>query len=146
ILEQHTPPSAAWLLVIEQFEELFALGEAPQEQFDVLLSSAITNPASPLRLLTTLRSDYMHRLEQTPELARILNGKGSRYYLHPMREEALAQVIRGMAARAGLRLSKDLPERMVRDAAGADGRLPLLGHALRSLWSARSGAELTHED
>jgi eukaryotic-like serine/threonine-protein kinase len=144
ILEQHTPPSAALLLVIEQLEELFALGGVHREQFDALLSRAMTSPASPLRLLTTLRSDYMHRLEQTPEMARLLNGKAARYHLHPMREEALAQVIRGMAARAGLRLSEDLAERMVRDAAGAEGRLPLLGHTLRSLWSARSGVELTH--
>lgn len=145
MLERHHPPSTTLLLVIEQFEELFALGGAHLEQFDALISRPLTKPASPLRLLTTMRSDYIHRFAQTPELARILNSKASRYHLHPMREEALAQVILGMASRAGLRLSKDLADRMVRDAAGTDGRLPLLGHALRSLWSIRSGAEYTHE-
>lgn len=145
IVEEHHPRSATLLLVIEQLEELFALGGARLRQIDALLSRALATPASPLRLLTTLRSDYIHRLQQTPELARILNSAASRYHLHPMREEALAQVTLGMASRAGLRLSRDLAERMVRDAASADGRLPLLGHTLRSLWSARSGSELTHE-
>ncbi|MDI3290998.1 serine/threonine-protein kinase [Polyangium sp. 15x6] len=144
MIERHQPPSTTLLLVIEQFEELFALGGAHLEQFDALLSRPLTK-ASPLRLLTTMRSDYIHRIAQTPELARILNSKAARYHLHPMREDALAQVILGMASRAGLQLSKDLADRMVRDAAGTDGRLPLLGHALRSLWSTRSGAAFTHE-
>jgi eukaryotic-like serine/threonine-protein kinase len=107
--------------LLRELEELFALGGAHLRQFDALLSRSLSGGRSPLRLLTTLRSDYIHRLEQTPGLARLLNGKASRYHLRPMGEEALAQVIRGMAVRAGLRLSEDLPERMVRDAAGTEG-------------------------
>jgi len=62
-----------------------------------------------------------------------------------MDETALAEVIDGMAGRAGLRLSEGLPRKMVQDASGTDCRLPLLGHTLRSLWSYRSGGVITHE-
>lgn len=145
LLKRHDDADTPTLLVIEQFEEFFTLAGAHLHTFDSLLAKAMTNAASPLRLLTTLRSDYVHRLEQTPELARLLNGKASRYYLRPMGEEALSEVVRGMAALAGLRLADGLAARMVRDATGTDSRLPLLGHTLRSLWLARSGPTLTHE-
>ncbi|XXX77652.1 protein kinase [Sorangium sp. So ce134] len=139
------PAGAKLLLVVEQLEELFALGGVHLHQFDTLLSTCLAGEQSPLWLLTTLRSDYFHRLEQTPGLARLLNNRATRYHLRPMAEEALEQVILGMADRAGLQLSEGLPERMVRDAAGTDDRLPLLGHTLRSLWSSRAAAALTHE-
>ncbi|WP_437683933.1 nSTAND1 domain-containing NTPase [Sorangium sp. So ce131] len=145
LVSRCVPAGARLLLVVEQFEELFALGGAHLHQVDALLSACLTGETAPLRLLTTLRSDYFHRLEQTPGLARLLNNKASRYHLRPMAEEALEQVILGMADRAGLQLSEGLPERMVRDAAGTDDRLPLLGHTLRSLWSSRAAAALTHE-
>lgn len=145
LVERHVPRSTPLLLVIEQLEELFALGGAHVAPFDALLSDALSEPAAPLRLLTTLRSDYIHRMEQAPGMARLLNGKAARYHLHPMREEGLAQVVLGMASRAGMPLSRELAERMVRDAASAEGRLPLLGHALRSLWSARAGSEPAEE-
>ncbi|WP_437953755.1 protein kinase [Sorangium sp. So ce296] len=145
LLSRCVPDGAKLLLVVEQLEELFALGGVHLRHVDALLSTCLSSERSPLRLLATLRSDYLHRLEQTPGLARLLNSKAFRYYLRPMDEDALAQVIRGMAARAGLRLSEGLPARMVRDAAGTDSRLPLLGHTLRSLWSSRAAAALTHD-
>jgi eukaryotic-like serine/threonine-protein kinase len=145
LLSRCLPAGATLLLVVEQLEELFALGGVPLHHVDALLSKCLSGERSPLRLLTTLRSDYLHRLAQTPGLARLLNSRASRYHLQPMGEEALEQVILGMADRAGLRLSEGLPARLVRDAAGADGRLPLLGHTLRSLWSSRAAAALTHE-
>ncbi|WP_434045155.1 MULTISPECIES: nSTAND1 domain-containing NTPase [Sorangium] len=145
ILSRCVPEGTTLLLVMEQLEELFALGGVHLRHVDALLARCLSDERSPLRLLTTLRSDYLHRLGQAPGLARLLNTRASRYHLGPMDEEALALVIRGMAARAGLRLSEDLPQRMVRDAAGTDGRLPLLGHTLRSLWSSRAAAALTHE-
>ncbi|XXT20424.1 serine/threonine-protein kinase [Sorangium sp. So ce429] len=145
LVSRCVPAGATLLLVVEQFEELFALGGVHLHQFDALLSACLDREQSSLRLLTTLRSDYFHRLEQAPGLARLLNNKAFRYHLRPMGEKALEQVILGMADLAGLQLSEGLPERIVRDAAGTDDRLPLLGHVLRSLWSSRAAAALTHE-
>jgi serine/threonine protein kinase/tetratricopeptide (TPR) repeat protein len=144
LVTAHSPPGCCLLLVIEQMEELFTLGASDCPRLDELVATALAAPECPLRLLTTLRSDFIHRLEQLPRLARQLN-HAARYHLRAMEEESLTQVIQGMAQRAGLRLSEGLPERMVHDASSEGSRLPLLGHALRSLWMMRSGALLTHE-
>jgi len=132
------------LLVVDQFEELFALGAIHIATFERLLRHAFKNPESPLRLLTTIRSDYLHRFDLALDLAKLLDTFAVRYDLRPMDEEALSEVIGKMAGRAGLRLTDGLPRRMVEDATGNDYRLPLLGHTLRSLWSSRVTEEITH--
>jgi tetratricopeptide (TPR) repeat protein len=140
----HTPPGCCVLLVIEQMEELFTVGSAEVQATAALLSSALAAPDGALRLLTTLRSDFLHRVELAPRLKAMLD-EAARYHLRTMNEDALLQVVRGMAKRAGLRLSEGLPERMVRDAASEGSRLPLLSHALRGLWTRSRGVTLTHE-
>ncbi len=144
LVRAHTPPGGSFLLIIEQMEELLTLGTTDCRRLDELVSRALTALDSPMRLLSTLRSDFLHRLEQMPHLSRQLN-EAARYHLRPMEEAALTQVIVGMAQRAGLRLSEGLPSRMVRDSRSEGGRLPLLGDALHGLWSQRSGVLLTHE-
>lgn len=145
-LKEHTGITTKILLVIDQFEELFALGSAHIKTFAQLLTCTLQNPDSPLRLLTTIRSDYLHRFDLTLDLAKLLDTFAVRYDLRPMDEKALAEVIETMASRAGLRLTDGLTKRMVQDASGNDYRLPLVGHALRSLWALRETGEITHAD
>ncbi|WP_239014177.1 serine/threonine-protein kinase [Archangium violaceum] len=144
LVTEHMPPGCCLLLVLEQMEELFTIGAADCPRLDELVATALAATGSPLRLLTTLRSDFIHCLERMPLLARQLN-EATRHHLSPMDQEALTQVIQGMARRAGLRLSEGLPARMVQDVRNEGSQLPLLGHALRGLWSLRSGSLLTHE-
>ncbi len=139
-----TPEGELLLMLIDPMEELFTLGLAESHRLDALLSSALAAPECPLRLLTSLRSDFLHRMEHLPSLARQLPG-AARYPLLPMGEEALAQVVQGMARLSGLRLGAGLASRMVHDARGEGSRLPLLGHALRELWALSGGAPLTLE-
>ena len=140
-----TPQDCLLLLVLEPMEELFTLGAAESRLVDALFAAALAAPDCPLRLLTSLRSDFLHRLEQLPALARQLHA-AARFPLLPMDDAALAQVVQGMARGAGLRLSGGLADQMVMDARSEGGQLPLLGHALRGLWSQSAGALLTHAD
>ncbi len=140
----HTPRDCRLLLVLEPMEELFTLGSADLMTVDALLSTALAAPETPLRLFTSLRSDFIHRLEQMPSLPHHLHA-AARFPLLPMGDEALGEVVQGMASRARLRLSEGLAERMVRDVRSAGGRLPLLGHTLQSMWMLSGGAPLTHE-
>ncbi|WP_434346904.1 protein kinase domain-containing protein [Myxococcus virescens] len=140
----HTPKACRLLLVLEPMEELFTLGSAELAAVDALLSTALAAPETPLRLFTSLRSDFIHRLEQMPSLPHHLHA-AARLPLLPMGDEALSQVVLGMASRARLRLSEGLAERMVRDVRSEGGRLPLLGHTLQSMWMLSGGAPLTHE-
>ncbi len=140
-----TPQEFLLLLIIDPMEELFTLGSAECQRLDALLSTALVSPECPLRLLTSLRSDFLHRMEQLPTVARQLPG-AARYPLLPMDEAALEQVIQGMAWHAGLRLGPGLAQQMVRDARGEGSRLALLGHALRELWTLSGGTLLALED
>ena len=139
----HTPEGCRLLLVIEPLEELFTLGADECLALDALLSAALEDSGSPVRLLTSVRADFLHRIEQVPSLARHLP-RAARFPLLPMEPAALTQVVQGMALQAGLRLSEGLAQRMVQDARSEAGRLPLLGHALRGLWALSDGAPLTH--
>jgi len=140
----HTPPTDLLLLTVEPLEELFTLGNTDAPIFDALISHALGDPDTRLRLLTCVRSDFLHRLDQLPGLSRGLN-QAARYHLHPVDENALAQVITGMAHQARLKLSEGLADRMVKDARHDTSRLPLLSHTLRSLWSLSNGTSLSHE-
>ncbi|WP_255217517.1 serine/threonine-protein kinase [Myxococcus sp. AM010] len=140
----HTPSDCRLLLVLEPMEELFTLSSAELAAMDALLAAALAAPETPLRLFTSLRSDFIHRLEQMPSLPHHLHA-AARFPLLPMGDEALSQVVQGMAGRARLRLSEGLAERMVQDVRSQGGRLPLLGHTLQRMWMLSGGAPLTHQ-
>ncbi|HRI65293.1 MAG TPA: serine/threonine-protein kinase [Polyangium sp.] len=144
-LKEHHTLKTNVLLVLDPFEELFALGGAGVSHFGLLLSNALDNPESPLRLLTTIRNDYVHRLDGVAELATSRERHVWRYVLPPMDEASLVEVVEGMASLGGLQFENGLAEKMVHDATGNDYRLPLLGHTLRSLWPLRARGEITHE-
>jgi len=144
LLGSQPPAGSRLLLVVDQLEEYLASGAAGMAQLDGQLFAALTARDCPLSLLTTLRSDFVHRLEQMPLLTRGLD-QAVRYHLRAMDEAAMAEVVEAMARRAGLRLEEGLPERMARDTRNERSRLPLLGHTLRKLWSMRGTAPLTHE-
>jgi tetratricopeptide (TPR) repeat protein/tRNA A-37 threonylcarbamoyl transferase component Bud32 len=138
----HVPEGCLLLLVVEPLEELFTLGASECLMVDALIATALVAPDSALRLLTSLRSDFLHRVEQLPSLARQFPG-AARYTLPPMDGAALEQVIQGMAWHSGLQLGEGLAARIVDDARRESARLPLLGHALRELWALSRGALLT---
>ncbi|WP_395847658.1 protein kinase [Cystobacter fuscus] len=143
-LEEQTPPGCLVLVVIDPLEDFFTLDEAERQWLDERLSTALAVPDGRLRLLTTLRVEFSDRLEQLPRLSRQLND-ARRYSLRPMEGEALVRVIEEMAWRAGLRLSKGLPEQMVRETASEGNPLPLLAHTLQELRALQGSEVLTHE-
>lgn len=141
-LMAHTPADCRVLLVIEPLEEVFTLSASERGVLDALVATALAGRDSPLRLFTSVRSDFLHRIEQLPALSRQLHA-ASRFPLLPMEEPSLERVVKGVARNVGLRLEPGLASRMVQDARDEGGRLPLLGHALRGLWALNDGALLT---
>lgn len=142
--EFHTAETTV-LVVLDQFEELFVSGGASVSHFEQLLAKALDNTNCPLRVSTTIRSDYLHRLEGTSELKKLLARHAWRYDLLPIDEAALFEIVGGMANLGGLRLENGLAQKIVHDATGNDYRLPLLGHTLHNLWTLRRTGEITHE-
>jgi transcriptional regulator with XRE-family HTH domain len=67
-------PEARVLLLIDQFEELFAHGteEAERQQFVDLLVTAVTEPRGPTLAILTMRADFYHQAMRYPELWRLV--------------------------------------------------------------------------
>ena len=109
----------------------------------LIVAAALTATQSPVRMLSTMRRDFLHRLDQAPKLA-ALHDYASRYPLLPMDEAKLTQVVQGMVQRVGLNLSEGLAERIVRDAASA---VPQTGdgNGLAAIQSKRAGILAVHE-
>ncbi len=152
------------LLVVDQFEEIFARASDPEERrrFIRLLcgpgqeSETTARLRSP-RVVIGVRADhYGSCLTEAPLAQALARGQIS---LTPMSNESLRTAIEEPARRAGLILEPGLVQRLLhdlreRDTAGRghgavspetapDTALPFLAHALRETWLARDGAVLT---
>lgn len=148
LLRKYTPAGHGFLLVVDPLEEAFMLAESDRSaarRFDGLLANALREKDGPLYLVTTLRSDCAARFSELPELEYLLNGKAARYHLKMMSASGLLSAIEGPASLTGIRCAPQLPERLVNEALSTDDGLPLLAHALRLLWTVRTGSILAHE-
>jgi len=126
------------LLFVDQFEELYTLVEDASERaaFAACLLGAADDAASPVRVVLSLRTDFLDRAEQTAELMDaamrgllFLPSLGSRQL-----EEALLQP----AQLAGHEFeSSEVVSRIVADLEEASCPLPLLQFAAAKLWSDR---------
>ncbi len=139
-------PRATLLLPIDQLEELLApksqvktshvenqSGEnsAPEcARFLAFLRTALETPHSPLRVLATLRSDFLGSFQGHHELREL---SFESLTVGPMSVDGYAQIIEGPAQLAGIELETGLVQAMVDDTETEDA-LPLLAFALRELW------------
>ncbi len=131
------------LLVVDQFEEVFTLCQDAEERASFLtaLVTATTDPESRTRVVLGIRTDFYthcarhHELVEAMQDAQILVG--------PMGTEELRQAISRPAIDAGYRVENALVSRLVADATGQAGVLPLLSHALLETWRRRHGNMLT---
>jgi WD40 repeat protein len=127
--------AASVLLVIDQCEELVTrAGVRDRRAFLDLLRDALS-PDSPLRVVVTLRSEFLDGTPQRAELADLVDDP---LLVQPLDRARLAEVIARPARRAGLELEPGLVERMAGDTATGDG-LPLLAYVLRELATGHRG-------
>ncbi|MEM7582466.1 MAG: TIR domain-containing protein [Acidobacteriota bacterium] len=126
-------PRAAVLLPIDQLEELLVLAPETAEEssrFLAFLREAAAVHDSPLRILATLRSDFLGDFQGHAELRELTFESVN---VGPMSVNGYARVIEGPAELAGIELESGLVQAMVDDTETEDA-LPLLAFALRELW------------
>ena len=144
-LERVLAARPAWLLILDQMEELFAREAEPyRDDFIAFLLRAVEDPR--LRLVATIRSDFLHYLNDHPELREVLNREPP-YFVGPPGRDALARLIEGPLRAVSLACDPALSDRLVRDAQGQSGGLALLGAALEDLYAvgaATGGLTLAH--
>lgn len=141
------------VLVIDQFEELFT--HAPESRgadvksrdqvakFVEMLAVMADSRQERLRILVTLRADFLDRCLNLPRLVQLMQDR--QLLLGPLAPEALRDVIVKPATRAGAYFEKGLVARVLTEVEDQEGSLPLLQHALKELWGRRSGRWLTNE-
>jgi hypothetical protein len=113
--------------------------EKLRSRFDILLAEALTDLDGPLHLITTIRSDFMLHFNALPHLQALLNENAARYFLEPMNEIGLRDVVQSPARIAGLCWSDDaLPGDIVEEARREPSALPLIENVLRLLWHRRN--------
>jgi WD40 repeat protein/energy-coupling factor transporter ATP-binding protein EcfA2 len=137
------PDEGDLVLVVDQFEELFTVCEDAAERaaFVAALTTAAAEPASRTRVVLGVRADFYGHCAEYPELVDAL--RDGQVLVGAMTADELRQAITGPAEAAGCRVETALVSRLVADATGQPGALPLVSHALRETWHRRRGTLLT---
>jgi WD40 repeat protein/class 3 adenylate cyclase len=133
------------VLVIDQFEEVFAPGVDPDERdafVRSLIGAALDDPER-IVIVLTLRGDLYGRLGEIQELAELF--AANHVLLGPMSPDELRRAIEFPARRVGVHVESALADALIADVEEEPGGLPLLSTALVELWAARDGNWLTLE-
>jgi WD40 repeat protein/tRNA A-37 threonylcarbamoyl transferase component Bud32 len=129
------------LLFVDQFEELYTLGADPEEQatFIACLEGAADDAASPLRVILSVRSDFLDRLADDRRLmAEVTRGLS---FLPSMGRDALREALTRPTLAAGHRFeSEDMVEDLLGALEHAPSPLPLMQFAAAKLWETRDRA------
>jgi ABC-type sugar transport system substrate-binding protein/DNA-binding CsgD family transcriptional regulator len=131
------------LLIVDQFEEIFALVEDQEERrrFLQLIHTAITDPKSQVRVVIALRADFYDRPLLYSAFGELMGNRTE--VVLPMTAEELDQAITRPAKRVGVTLEAGLVATVVADVIDQPGTLPLLQYALTELFDRLEGSELT---
>ena len=136
-------PEPMVVLVIDQFEELFTLSPAEdRDRFLDLLLGAIAHAGDRVKLVITLRTDFIAPCLEYPALARALQ-RSSVLAPPVLSEEDYRQVIIKPAEKVGLRVEPELVEVLLQALNHGLGDLPLLEFVLEQIWRHRQPGELT---
>jgi WD40 repeat protein/Flp pilus assembly protein TadD len=137
-----------FLLVVDQFEEIFRFQDAGQRQQEVanefvsLLLEAVRQKDVPIYVVLTMRSDFIGECGQFEGLAEMVN-RGE-FLIPRLTREQYKRVIEGPIKVAGGQIAPRLLQRLLNDLGQQADQLPCLQHALMrtwDVWTARGDSE-----
>ncbi|WP_428267075.1 protein kinase domain-containing protein [Haliangium sp.] len=126
------------LVFVDQFEELYTLVADPATRavFTASLAGVADDAASPLRVVLSLRADFLDRVAEDARFMAELGG--GLFFLTPPDRDGLREAITRPAEMAGYRFEVDgVVEHMLDTLAATPGALPLLQFAATKLWEGR---------
>lgn len=135
-------PAQRWLLVIDQFEEIFTQSSREEQAHFIGILSQLQKLAS-CAILIALRADFYPDLMTSDFWPMVQN---RRLDIAPLRGVALRQAIQLPAEELGVHLDPELIERLVADAADEPGALPLIQETMTLLWAEMRGRRLALSD
>ena len=134
------------VLFIDQLEELYT---QPFEDKDIRsfleeLIATTRDNNSRLRVVTTVRSEFIARLEELESVLEVLNA-GYNYHLGLVLPRALQDMIEKPAQATGYYFEPGLVEDILRETAEEAGALPLVAYALKQLFDRRRERAFTRD-
>jgi WD40 repeat protein/basic membrane lipoprotein Med (substrate-binding protein (PBP1-ABC) superfamily)/transcriptional regulator with XRE-family HTH domain len=132
-----------FLLVIDQFEELFTLCRSEEERaaFIENLLNAASDVDGPAIIIITLRADFYTHCANYPRFREAL--ARNQEYIGAMSQEELRRAIEEPARRGRWEFEPGLVDMLLHDVGSEPGALPLLSHALLETWQRRQGRTMT---
>ncbi|HMG54178.1 MAG TPA: AAA family ATPase, partial [Kofleriaceae bacterium] len=126
------------LLFVDQFEELYTQVTDPRERlaFTACLAGVCDDATTPLRLVLSLRSDFLDHVAESPALmAELTHGL---FFLTPPSRDGLRDALIQPAQMAGYQFEvPSMIESMLDHLEHTPGALPLLQFAAAQLWETR---------
>ena len=129
------------LLFVDQFEELYTLTPdlAERTAFTVCLSGVADDTTSPVRVVLSIRSDFLDRVSEDQQfMAELSQGL---FFLGSPSREGLRDALVQPAEMAGYHFeTPEMVEEMLGHLEATQGALPLLQFTVTKLWEARNAA------
>ncbi len=147
----HKRKAGNLLILVDQFEEFFTNSEnyaggtpslESQKTINLLLETYKIALAQnlPVYVVCTMRSDYIGQCASFRGLAEAIGY--SQFFVPRLKRQELEQVIEGPAALSGCKINKSLVQTLLNAAGEGFDQLPILQHALNSIWKlANNGQE-----
>ena len=124
------------LILVDQFEELFRYAEETSSgeatAFVRLLLEASQDPAVPIHIAITMRSDFFGECAQFPGLPELIND--CQFLVPRMTRDELKSAITAPAEVYGATIAPRLLSHLVNDVGDDPDHLPVLQHALSMTW------------
>ncbi|WP_331743902.1 trypsin-like peptidase domain-containing protein (plasmid) [Streptomyces sp. NBC_00873] len=138
-----SPADAGQRHVVVAVDQAEALLTLPDDELRDTVGRLLEAAARPRTgVLTVVRSDFQDAMLSHPELGRLVGGAPA-HQLGPMTTQQLTNaVVRPLDGIPGVEYSAGLAARIIEDAVGRPGALPLLGFLLETLWEQRRGGRL----
>ncbi|MEM7015162.1 MAG: hypothetical protein AAF585_27200, partial [Verrucomicrobiota bacterium] len=125
-----------WLIVIDPFEEMFVRGQRAQrlltERFAASIVSFEKDAPDDIRMIVTIRDDLFGVIQDHKELYPVIDA--NLFRIPDIRGDDLRQIIEEPAAGQGVMFERGLVDRIVDEVTARPGLLPLMQHALMTLW------------
>jgi WD40 repeat protein/transcriptional regulator with XRE-family HTH domain len=144
-VERAAPAGSAsrLLLVVDQFEEVFALCRSEQARTSFIdnLLTASSDAGGPTLTVIALRADFYSHCAGYPEFREALAKQQE--YIGAMSDVELRRAIEEPARRGRWEFEPGLVDLLLHDVGSEPGALPLLSHALLETWQRRRGQLMT---
>jgi len=131
------------LLVVDQFEEIFALCRSEEERGSFIgnLLTAGSEADGPVIVLIAMRADFYAYCANYTQLREALSA--DQEYIGAMNDDELRRAIEEPAQRDRWEFEDGLVDLLLHDVGHEPGALPLLSHALMETWQRRRGRTMT---